>query len=466
MARTFDTPEALDDYVKEQLRGELAKLPLPCRKPDRFSHGASFRDYVAAWSNYADAIQIPEANRYTVLLTFLDAESQALANGLGLTTAQKAAWTDASKRLIEVLDQYTSASAMKKQFLKATQQSKESVTEYGTRISRLFKHAFEEAADDDLLCSVFLNGLRSDAIALQMTAYEPTAGANESRFHVLLRQAQELESAINSRLMDSAVSAKSEVLQVSSRSREGPLDGGPPTNVGMQSQPRPPQIHPGTTPHAINTGWRASNAVHPSLFNQGYSNSVNDHNALGQQLGPRTQFTNKYSGIIRCHFCNEVGHVVRNCPRRVTATERRPTASCYKCGSIGHLWRGCKLTTQSDIRAGFPLRNEQTGRNFSSFPPNPRSVSERYSSNNNSHFAPQRHVHFDRNRNQGSYFNPSAQQQAAEIVGSQPQSNASTVNFIDHQESDRLAWDDFTQYFQDQPDDPSSYIISEENLNC
>ena len=106
-------------------------------------------------------------------MTFLDAESQALANGQGLTDPQKAEWAEAAKKLTEVLDEYTSASALKKKFLKSSQQSSENITEYGTRLSRLFKHVFEDNGDTDLLCSLFLNGLRSDAIALQMAAYEP-----------------------------------------------------------------------------------------------------------------------------------------------------------------------------------------------------------------------------------------------------------------------------------------------------
>ena len=89
-ARTFATPEELDTNVQDQLKEELAKLPQPCRKPARFAYGSSFRDYVAAWTNYADVIKIPVPSRFTVLLTFLDAASQALANGQGLTDPQKA----------------------------------------------------------------------------------------------------------------------------------------------------------------------------------------------------------------------------------------------------------------------------------------------------------------------------------------------------------------------------------------
>ena len=216
-ARTFDTPAELEAYVKEQLQGELAKLPLPCKKPAKFTYGSSFRDYVTGWSNYADVIKIPKANRYAVLQTFLDDQSQIIANGLSLSNDQKAEWDDAKQRLINVLDKYTSQSALKKQFVKSCQQSKETIAEYGARVSRLFNNAFEGEGDIDLLCSVFLNGLKSDTIAIQMTAYEPPVTGGQSRFHVILQQAQELESAISARVVEPST-AQSEVLQLSSAS--------------------------------------------------------------------------------------------------------------------------------------------------------------------------------------------------------------------------------------------------------
>jgi len=35
-----------------------------------------------------------------------------------------------------------------------------------------------------------------------------------------------------------------------------------------------------------------------------------------------------------CYNCNEVGHIVKDCPNAGTKT-------CYKCGGIGHISREC-----------------------------------------------------------------------------------------------------------------------------
>ena len=50
----------------------------------------------------------------------------------------------------------------------------------------------------------------------------------------------------------------------------------------------------------------------------------------------------------RCHECNEVGHLRRDCPvftEKMTRlrAQRRSTLECYRCGEMGHITRDCTI---------------------------------------------------------------------------------------------------------------------------
>ena len=478
MARTFATAQELDDYVKEQLQDELTKLPLPCRKPDKFVYGTSFKDYIDAWTNYADAIKIPVASRYSVLLTFLDSECQALANGLGLTDPQKAAWNDASRRLTEVLDKYTSASALKKKFLKSVQQSAESITEFGTRISRLFNHAFEGNGDTDLLCSVFMNGIRSDTIAIQMTANEPAVGQDQNKFHLLLKQAQELESTINSRIKEPVGNAQSDVLHVNSALT--PTNSSGQRIAGYQQSQAIQNAYGGDThSQRPNNNWMSSpNSSGPVAFQSnpnsrasgyqrppgGWAPAPNYQGSMSHNFRfPRAQYPARQDVNYGRGFYGNQGS--RNFSQNQSSYKQN-NFRCYKCGVFGHSWRTCWRTRPDEIQAGYLFQNSgdaQPQQNHSFVPHS----SERFGVNNKTDFAAPRKVHFSSQTNNFGQ-NVNAAQRPPQLRNG----NDSTVNLVDqpstsHNDPQSYDWDSFAHYNLEQPEQTSSAnFYSIDNLNC
>ena len=218
--REFRTEDDLKAYIAEQVVEENRRLPLPSKKPDRFkfnSTSTSFRDYLTSWDNYAAVVKIPKASRLAVVRTFLDNESQVLVNGLNITAEQGTRWDEIKPRLIAALDKYTSKASLKNTFLRSVQQETESVTEYGNRLLKAYNKAFNNNEQDDLLCTVFSNGLKNDVIAFQLSTNEPATVPDERKFTALLRRAQELESAIASRasVQTAGLTSQMDVLAIS-----------------------------------------------------------------------------------------------------------------------------------------------------------------------------------------------------------------------------------------------------------
>ncbi|KAL5267496.1 hypothetical protein ACHWQZ_G004507 [Mnemiopsis leidyi] len=344
MARTFETPEQLQTYVREKMEEEMGKLPLPCKKPAKFVYGTSFRDYVSGWSNYADVIKIPDPSKYASLNTFLDEQSQVIATGLALSEEQKRNWNEARESLIKVLDKYVSKSAMKKQFVKSCQQSKESIAEYGARVSRLFNNAFDGKGDADLLCSVFLNGLKSDTIAIQMAAYEPQPQGTDTRFHAILKQAQELESAISSRVTEPA-SAQSEVLQLSMNSLPKPQPEGSSSlvNTNQQDMAHQQRPHFQARPQGNQFPWQQQ--YYPSTHSTWNMQTPRPIINSGQMQNNRSFQPRQNLGPI-CYGCGNSGHIQRSCPMSLPNQ-----AQCFGCGRYGHTIRQCR--TAANQRNGY-----------------------------------------------------------------------------------------------------------------
>ena len=476
MARTFNTPEELANYVKDQMDEEMGKLPLPCKKPAKFKYGTSFRDYVAGWSNYAEVIKIPEPNRYASLNTFLDEQSQVIATGLALSDDQKKNWTVAKDSLIKVLDKYVSKSAMKKQFVKSCQQSKESIAEYGARISRLFTNAFEGKGDADLLCSVFLNGLKSDTIAIQMAAYEPQPEGTDTRFHAILKQAQELESAISCRVTE-PTSSQSEVLQLSAKSSPTTSSEATSSHIQAESseayhnqQPRPSFE---TRPQESNyqqaqypsqPQWQPLYPRAQPSWTMQTQRPTAGSSQYNRPYQPRPQSNLPNRGPI-CYGCGSAGHLQRYCPMRSQAMPSQ-AMQCYGCGRYGHGIRQCRTTQaqRSGIRQAWNMNHRNAYHpsaarpQFSNTQPQPN---YQYQPRNpvpnqiNKQFNPQRQVHFQQN-------NSAAQTTAG----------PSSVHLVEHEDHHQDAscdgWDEWGPYPVSELTDGSFHFSESEleDLNC
>ncbi|KAL5268396.1 hypothetical protein ACHWQZ_G002306 [Mnemiopsis leidyi] len=443
MARTFETPEQLQTYVREKMEEEMGKLPLPCKKPAKFVYGTSFRDYVSGWSNYADVIKIPDPSKYASLNTFLDEQSQVIATGLALSEEQKRNWNEARESLIKVLDKYVSKSAMKKQFVKSCQQSKESIAEYGARVSRLFNNAFDGKGDADLLCSVFLNGLKSDTIAIQMAAYEPQPQGTDTRFHAILKQAQELESAISSRVTEPA-SAQSEVLQLSTNSLPKPQPEGSSSlvNTNQQDMAHQQRPHFQARPQGNQFPWQQQ--YYPSTHSTWNMQTPRPTINSGQMQNNRSFQPRQNLGPI-CYGCGNSGHIQRSCPMSLPNQ-----AQCFGCGRYGHTIRQCRTTANQ--RNGYnPLSshnrphpvsqgNIRLPQQYHTRNPAPNSVNRQYTPRF------QRHVQFSNGPQQSNDTPYAARFRQSNRAG------PSSVHIVEDQQEqdtgsyDQVDWDEWGPY--------------------
>ena len=198
-------------------------------------------------------------------------------------------------------------------------QGAQSVADYSTKL--IDKLAMLNIEDESQKLNIYLRGLRPE-IASSVILMKPN-NLNEAESSAMLAEAtanfqkgqpiDELKAAVNSLtqvLKDHAAEgAQAQVNSVEQRPSSPSPNIVTQPNANSQHQSGP------------GTHWRPRPVFQPRTGYQGYRGQRPYFNNQQNQGYPPSQ--QQYTETRRCHYCNEVGHLVRSCPYRETERSRR-----------------------------------------------------------------------------------------------------------------------------------------------
>ena len=90
----------------------------------------------------------------------------------------------------------------------------------------------------------------------------------------------------------------------------------------------------------------------------GFSPRVSRRESFGGKSFPRNKSyvaeVNEKKGGVQCHFCQEVGHIMKDCKKKLRAENR-----CFGCKKIGHELKNCWSKDQASTQRGPAYQNKQ-----------------------------------------------------------------------------------------------------------
>lgn len=120
-------------------------------------------------------LNLEEEHYLPTLRTFLAVDTLKVIQARKFTEDETADWSNIVRpTLITLLDTavVTNKDVLKKEFLKAKQQQSESIASYGSRLKQLHLEAFGTSQSEDLLKTVFENGLQNKNLAIHLSMWQ------------------------------------------------------------------------------------------------------------------------------------------------------------------------------------------------------------------------------------------------------------------------------------------------------
>ena len=305
MSRTFNTQEELETYVAERLQHQLekeshGKVPyLPTRKPERFNPAHStFSDWLLGWESYVTLLQLPKEKYFGILKTFLGTETLKLIRSRQFLTEEESEWDKTVRPTLMTLldsDKVVDKEALKSNFLKIAQQQGEDIANFGTRVKRSYLEAYGATANEDLLKTVFQNGLRDRNLVLHLSMWQLDVTDTPKTFAETLKRAQQVESAmgLNASSENHSTNEQTHDILAVNRNRAEP------SRTRAEFPAEPHNFEP--RHHQQAPGYTNYRNTNPQQVRGGN---------VRQSEPPRY---NRYQETRTCFYCNRVGHIKRDC---------------------------------------------------------------------------------------------------------------------------------------------------------
>lgn len=214
-----------------------------------------------------------------------------------------------------------------RKFYSCTQQQKESVSAYASRLEEIFSQACDLGAlkrtDSDILKRVLYQGLRKEI--KQMSIYQFRTTMEYDKFKIELRQ---IEAEVNG---DGERKPCAPVVPPQPEKTEL----GEMKSLLTQLNDKITKLEQGQAE------LKAANTRGRGVYQSGWSNRGGPQNRGGSQNRGRGRGdykpTRPNAGNTfqpSCYNCSEKGHLSRNCPYK----DKR---ECFKCHAVGHLSKNC-----------------------------------------------------------------------------------------------------------------------------
>ena len=162
------------DVINLGYKKAAYKLP----KIYKYDSRIRFKHWLAGFKHFAAVTKIRDSELITVLLTFLCPKSVQRVNTLCLSDVDKSDVNRTLENMSKVLEKPNRISVKAKLF-KARQKVGQSITEFATELMDLATDAYPEESQDalrsEILMDVFLTGLNSEYIALNVLSEKPKA---------------------------------------------------------------------------------------------------------------------------------------------------------------------------------------------------------------------------------------------------------------------------------------------------
>ena len=301
------------------------------RQPPEFKleGEGSFSDWYAQYSNFATAMAIADADRFTSLITYLDTAAFTIANGLQLTDEQKAD-PEVFKPLLEAALKRESDKIPPMIALRyRTQKPTESLSQFARELGQIAnKTDLDNEAKEMLLVDSFRTGVRDSALSVKLL---------EQRFDTLnlaLESALDIERASRirnfvhvSKPASSDDQADLEILVANDATTPAPEPQGMPQlpwgHVNATSNQNTGSV--GAQAPLGNPGRDANNAINylpqQALYqNQNYrrNDSYQSNNQHSYRRGPIN-----HTDTRSCYYCGIRGHLIKVCRKRTRDEEQQ-----------------------------------------------------------------------------------------------------------------------------------------------
>lgn len=366
---------------------------ITARSPSEFSLKEKFATWAKQFRNYCELLNIPNANRYRTLLSFMDAECFTIVENLNLNANHRANIFEAEPfRLIKNALSSREENVPPGYALKYRKQKEnESIEKYAAELERLALEAFPDDQNirvNRTLIESFIAGVRNDELAIKLLQENfdnlgPAINRAVEYFQALqTRRFIKTESDFRPNLEKVyTIKEAEETNKVNAVNREDTRNAAHNANTtGSKHQENAPHnstaSYPPFNAAQAQVPWQNMNPFTNQFPNtlpywQNSSPSQNQFPFSGQYpyqnhptptyrfhntklnhvngYNPQTNFNNR-SAVI-CYHCSKPGHVRSNC--RLLQQNRNQnfqgrTLYCNYCGKRGHNSSTCWHLTHTN----------------------------------------------------------------------------------------------------------------------